>query len=533
MNQSRYDQLVKTFFTCDPQAISDIFREFLMAMQAEETLPPTGRMAQNYETAAANPEIHMLPGNLKDARDTVFPYFWGTDSWSSPLHLENVKGPANYASLVGALACLLKNPNLCTDTYSQRSNELEVKAVTSLANLLFYHTEDPWGVFTMGGTISNLYGARIGIEKVLPGAMQNGLQGVKLAGIVSEAAHYSNQTVAGWLGLGTANLHAIPTDHTLAMRLDLLENKLEELHSAGVRVAFVVATFGTTDAFGVDDVAGIRRLIDAFAVRHGVAAPQLHVDAAVGWALSFLAEYDPVKNPLEFSDDLLRIVVRAQQHTEGLRVADSVTIDFHKMGWGHYPGSAFLVNRRADLKYLARTVEEMPYFSEADSRRDPALFTLECSRPALGPYTVMASLNAFGLIGWQMMIARSLEMASKLKQRLEQLDYCKVLNLDTVGPSVVWWVFPKGRNAKEIFQQVEEGTLTPKQYEHYVGEIQRLFERREKTMDPAIDARLGYTTSIGFRPHGFSLPAWKAVMFNPKTDESVLDRLILSIEELS
>ena len=175
----------------------------------------------------------------------------------------------------------------------------------------------------------------------------------------------------------------------------------------------------------------------------------------------------------------------------------------------------------------------MPYFSEADSRRDPALFTLECSRPALGPYTVMASLNAFGLIGWQMMIARSLEMAFKLKQRLEKLDYCKVLNLETVGPSVVWWVFPKGRNAKEIFQQVEDGTLSPKQYEQYVGEVQRLFERREKTMDPAVDARLGYTTSIGFRPHGFTLPAWKAVMFNPKTDEAVLERLISSIEELS
>ena len=532
MDQTRYDQLVKTFFTCDPQAISAIFQEFLMAMQAEETLPPACQMAQNYETAASNPEIHLLPGNLKDARDTVFPYFWGTDSWSSPLHLENVKGPANYASLVGALACLLKNPNLCTDTYSQRSNELEIKAVTTLANLLFYHTEDPWGVFTMGGTISNLYGARIGIEKVLPGAMQRGLQGVKLAGIVSEAGHYSNQTLAGWLGLGTENLHAIPTDSSLAMRLDLLEAKLEDLHRDGVRVAFVVATFGTTDAFGVDDVAGIRKLIDAFAARHGVPVPQLHVDAAVGWVLSFLADYHIQQNPLDFSDELLPIVARAQRYTEGLRVADSVTIDFHKMGWGHYPGSAFLVNRRADLRHLARSVEAMPYFSEADSRRDPALFTLECSRPALGPYTVMASLNAIGLTGWQMMIGRSLEMAQRLKQRLERLDYCKVLNLDTIGPSVVWWVFPKGRKAKEIFQQVTDGTLSAEQYARYTDETHRLFERREKAMDPALDARLGYTTSIGYRPHGLALPAWKAVLFNPKTDDSVLDRLILSIEEL-
>ena len=90
---------------------------------------------------------------MKDARDAIFPFSGVRNGWSSKLHLENVKGPPNYASLIGAMACLLKNPNLCTDTYSQRSNELEVKAITALANLLFYYTDSPWGCFTMGGTI--------------------------------------------------------------------------------------------------------------------------------------------------------------------------------------------------------------------------------------------------------------------------------------------------------------------------------------------------------------------------------------------
>lgn len=532
MNRTQYDQVLKNFFACDPQALSSIFGEFLQALQAEETLPPTAHMAQNYETAQANPEIHVLPGNLKDARDAVFPFFWGTDSWSSPLHLENVKGPANYASLIGALACLLKNPNLCTDTYSQRSNELEVKAVTALANLLFYHTEDPWGVFTIGGTVSNLYGARIGVEKVLPDAMHRGLQGIKLAGIVSEAAHYSNQTIAGWLGIGTENLHAIPTDRSLAMRLDLLEEKLEWLHREGFRVAFVTATFGTTDGFGIDDVAGIRAVLKGYSKRNGVAEPQLHVDAAVGWVLSFLTEYDTAQNPLGFCQELLPLVEKARKATEGLRQADSVTIDFHKMGWGHYPGSTFLVNRRADLRFLSRTVDDTPYFSEADGRRDPALFTLECSRPGLGPYTVMASLNGLGLTGWQMLVARALELANMLKQRLEQLEYCKVLNLETAGPSVVWWVLPKGRNAREIFDEAAAGRITGDKLAHFGAEIRRLFEKREKAMDPALDARLSFTTSIGHQLHGWPVPAWKAVFFNPKTDETVIDRVIYSIEEL-
>jgi glutamate/tyrosine decarboxylase-like PLP-dependent enzyme len=533
MDRTRYDAFVRTFFDCDPREVTQIFSELLDAMRAEESLPPGHYLSQNYDTAQANPEIHVLPGNLKDARDAVFPYFWGTDGWSSPLHLENVRGPANYASLIGAIACLLKNPNLCTDSYSQRSNELEVKAITALANLVFYHTDDPWGVFTIGGTISNMYAAKIGIEKVVPGAMRKGLRGETVAGIVSEAAHYCAATVAGWLGLGTENLHEIPTDKSLSMRLDLLAAKLDELYAKKVKVAFVIGTFGTTDAFGIDDLVGIHTVIHEKAGKYGVPVPQLHADAAVGWGLCFLNEYDLDKNVLKLTPELKPVVAKVQQMCRGLRVADSVTIDFHKTGRGHYPSSAFIVNRRADLKYLARSKDDTPYFPEADSRRDPALFTLETSRPGLGPYTVMASLDGIGLLGWQMLMARSLELADILKRRLEKLEFCKVLNAETCGASVVWWVLPRGRDARAIYDRMEAGELSPEETHRYLTEIRRLYNKRDRTLDPARDARLSFTTEVGYRPGGVNVPAWKAVFFNPKTDEAVIDRLVESIEEVA
>ena len=532
MNKPDYDTFVRTFFECDPKAITEIFKEFLAAMAAEEALPPGRNMSQNYETAQANPEIHFLPGNLKDARDAIFPYFWGTDGWSSALHLENVRGPANYASLIGAIACLLKNPNLCTDTYSERSNELEVKAITALANLLFYHTDDPWGIFTIGGTISNFYGAKIGIEKVLPGSMSQGLQGKRIVGLCSQAAHYCSATIAGWSGIGTQNLVTIPTDGNMSMRLDLLAEKLDELYEREALVAFVIATFGTTDAFGVDDVAAIRKLIDEKAHCYGVTPPQLHADAALGWGLCFLNDYDQVKNPLELTPALLPRVARIQEMCQGMKHADSVTIDFHKIGRGHYPSSAFIVNRKSDLKYLARAVTDTPYFSDADPRRDPALFTLETSRPGLGPYIVMASLNGIGLYGWQMLVARGIELAETLKRKIDELDYCKVLNRDVVGTNVVFWVLPRGRDAKTIFAKLEANELQPEEQQRYLGEVRRLFHKRQSTLRPEIDARVSLTTDIGYRPHGVMLPAWKAVFFNPKTDEKVIDRLVESIEEL-
>lgn len=532
MDREKYNKLVETFFQWDQPAITEVFQELLSAAAAEHATQASPIMSQNYETAQANPEIHVLPGNLKDARDAIFPYFWGTDSWNNPLHLENVRGPANNASLIGAIACLLKNPNLCTDRYSQRSNELEVKAITALANLIFYHTSDPWGVFTIGGTISNMYGAKIGIEKVVPNTMRKGLSGDRIVGICSQASHYSNRTVAGWLGLGTEQLIEIETDQNLAMRIEKLSETLEQLYSSGTKVAFVVGTFGTTDGFGMDDIAAIRQTVNQLAAAYDVTPPQVHVDAAVGWAVTVLAEYDTDSNPLSLDGPVLATVQQIKKHCLGLRHADSVTLDFHKMGRGHYPSSAFIVNRRDDLRYLSRSVQDTPYFSDADIRRDPAMYTLECSRPGLGPYIVMASLNGIGLNGWQMLIARSLELAHRLKTRLSQLEYCKVLNNGTCGASVNWWVLPKGRNAEEIFKQLIDGKLSEIQCQRYFAEIRRLFEKREKTMDRTLDARLGYTTNFGYNPHGINIPAWKAVFFNPQTTDEIVDRIVDGIEEL-
>ena len=91
---------------------------------------------------------------------------------------------------------------------------------------------------------------------------------------------------------------------------------------------------------------------------------------------------------------------------------------------------------------------------------------------------------------------------------------------------------PKGRNTKDIFQRAVTGQLPPEKFAHYAAEVRRLFEKREKAMDPMLDARLSFTSSIGYRPNGLDLPAWKAVFFNPKTDDAVVNRLVASIEEL-
>ena len=63
MDRARYDAFVSAFFDCDPKALTGIFQEFLDVLNAQASLPPGHYLSQNYETAQANPEIHVLPGN--------------------------------------------------------------------------------------------------------------------------------------------------------------------------------------------------------------------------------------------------------------------------------------------------------------------------------------------------------------------------------------------------------------------------------------------------------------------------------------
>ncbi len=77
-----------------------------------------------------------------------------------------------------------------------------------------------------------------------------------------------------------------------------------------------------------------------------------------------------------------------------------------------------------------------------------------------------------------------------------------------------------------------QGRVRQEEYQRYFSEVHRLFEKRKAAMDPRKDARLSFTTCMGYQPGGIAMPAWKAVFFNPKTDAEVVRQIIRSIEEV-
>ncbi|HRU07358.1 MAG TPA: pyridoxal-dependent decarboxylase, partial [Candidatus Brocadiia bacterium] len=259
------------------------------------------RAPLDYEQAqaAATPERMV---RAEDAITEAAEYLNGMVIWGHPHTMENVGPPPSIPSIAGNLFCSIYNPNLVSDETSQRLSLAEVEVSAMCGRLIGYDPKVSTGVFTYGGSGTILYGVKLGVEKAQAGAFRKGLNGpMKL--VCSDVAHSASITAAGWLGLGADSVVTVATDSDNSMGLQELEDTLRRLLENGERVAYIVATMGSTDAFGVDNVGFIVRLRDRLAAEYHLDyKPHVHADAAIGWAWSVFNDYDFDGNPMKFSE---------------------------------------------------------------------------------------------------------------------------------------------------------------------------------------------------------------------------------------
>ncbi|MBV2156287.1 aspartate aminotransferase family protein [Kitasatospora sp. SUK 42] len=237
---------------------------------------------------------------------------------------------------VGAL-----NPSLDSWDQAPAATALETALLAELAELVGYHRGRAAGVLTSGGTESNLMGLMLARDQKLDGIVElDGIpEGVRPCILASEAAHFSVQRAAALLGLGERSVIGVPVDRELRMLPKELERAMAEASWSGRTPIAVVATAGTTDTGAVDPLHAAADL----AGRYGA---WLHVDAAYGGGALL-------------SDRLAPLL-------DGIARADSVSLDWHKLGWQPAAAGIFLVRRAETYVSLARRAE---YLNPVDDER--------------------------------------------------------------------------------------------------------------------------------------------------------------------
>lgn len=532
--QSHLQQLRQAF----PQPVSDrvhdayfvysIMRALDLVDDMKSVTPVLGQAGPLDFTAARQTAMRDAPQSIEEVTRQLVDHLSGCFIWGHPRAQINVIPPPTIPSIIGGLLPSIYNPNLVSEESSRRVGLAEVEVTAMVARLTGCDPERAGGVFTFGGTGTLLYAGRIGLEKAVPGSGRRGLSELPVI-VASDCAHYACRTVAGWLGIGEANVIEVPTSPDNDMRTCLLESMCRDVLRSGRRIAMIVATMGTTDAFGLDDLAAIReirdRLVDEFSLDY---VPHLHADAVIGWAWSVFNDYDFEQNPLEFRHRTVRSLAGTQRRIQHLHLADSIGIDFHKTGFTPYISSLFLTRDTADLQLIARTQEATPYLFQSGSHH-PGRYTLETSRSGSGVLAALANLLLMGRDGLRSLLGHLVEMSETLAEQLEGHAATTVLNSENFGPVTLFRVYPDGVDTFTIPKRERTDPA-------FRGEVRRFNEYNRRifaeVQQEALEGRgvvISLTDCYRETDYGEPVVALKSYIMSPFSEERYVGAVLESL----
>ena len=219
--------------------------------------------------------------------------------------------------------------------------------------------EESWGYISSGGTEGNMYGIFLGRELYPEGMVY-----------YSEDTHYSVNKILRCLHVRNIMIKSCPDG-----RIDL-----EDLHET-VRIhrdvpPIIFANVGTTMKGAVDDLEGIRKIMEDLAIHRYY----IHADAALsGMILPFVEE----PQPWDFRAGL-----------------DSMAISGHKMVGSPLPCGVALA-KKSNVDRIARNIE---YVGTLDT-------TVLGSRSAITPLFLWYAFRTVGLEGFRRWVRECFEVA--------------------------------------------------------------------------------------------------------------------------
>ncbi|MEM6730758.1 MAG: aminotransferase class V-fold PLP-dependent enzyme [Myxococcota bacterium] len=292
-----------------------------------------------------------------------------------PAAIAHLQPPPLAVAVAADTIANLGNASLDTFDSGPTAIAIERWTIEALAKLAGF-ADGVDGVMTPGGSISNLMGLLLARDAAAARAGQDArMSGTSVLSspvvFCSEVAHFSVHRACATLGLGETAVRTVPVTEARTMDSEALSAALEELKPHETPVA-IVATAGTTDYGTIDPLREIARL----ARLHGV---WLHVDAAYGFGALFSSRLAP--------------------RVSGISLADSVTLDLHKLGWQPAAASILLVSKQKSFGALSRAVDYLNPKDDAEAGYDGLLGrSLQTTRRA-DAIKVAATLMAHGRRG--------------------------------------------------------------------------------------------------------------------------------------
>lgn len=265
---------------------------------------------------------------LEKVSKKVLPNFLRTSSIDYMAHLHS---PPFMESITSEL--ILSTFNQSMDSWDQApvATEIELEVVNKLCELYGYGSSSD-GIFTSGGTQSNLMGITLGRDWFCNTKLKHDVKALglpsdynKLRIYTSSISHFSVEKSAHLLGLGYNSVVKVDVDENQRMDAEKLRESIKRDLEIGNHPMAVVGTIGTTDFGSIDPLEDISDICREYGL-------WFHGDAAYGSGLVLSSKYS--------------------NRIEGIELCDSITLDFHKMFLLPISCGAFLLKDKKNFEAL-------------------------------------------------------------------------------------------------------------------------------------------------------------------------------------
>jgi glutamate/tyrosine decarboxylase-like PLP-dependent enzyme len=473
------------------------------------------------DNLAANPEI-----KLKE-----LPYMvQRTVKSGNPYMVKNLIPTVSLPALSAYFAISTFMGNGVTGEDSGQTLLAEIACVSAISKLAGISPKKSAGVFTFGGTGTNMYGIKLGLAKILP---NHSMEGIKdnVAIIESYPSHYSHKTAADWLGIGQNNCIKVKSNLDQTTNLKELERTCDEILSSDKKLVCINAVGGTTSGLGIDNIKDIYEMRKRLIKRHNLDyTPHIHMDSVLGWAYLNFINYDFKQNKLKFSKAAVLQIKKILERIKTIKYADSFGVDFHKTGYVAYNSSLIIVKNKKDLMKLQRDVNEMTPLFHDDEAYNPGKYTLETSRSSANILATWIALETFGQEGYQILLGNAIENGIKFKSLFDKhiKDGFFVANQQCIGPDVFVRCYPPDIDAKiNYYKELSDSVLLEKNTEY----ISQFFKWLDKKMPLKPNGfAISKSSAAIYTNTGVPMVALRIYPLSPyityETDQILVDRIV-------
>ncbi len=358
-------------------------KSYIRQNQHEENTPVVNYTEPTLLRSILSPQITDDPVTENEFLQMVSNYLTYAVKTNNKQFFNQLFSGFNLPAFIGDMLTTLTNTSLYTYEAAPAASIIEEEMIKLMGSYAGYNDGD--GTFLTGGSNGNLIAMLSARNQFLPKSRFQGYnQQEHLVAYVNEQSHYSFDTAANLLGIGSDNVIKVKSGKDGRMIPQELEKAIENTLALGRTPFFVAATCSTTLLAAYDPIDEIADITQKYNI-------WLHADGAFGGSILLSDKH--------------------RDKMKGIERTDSFSWDAHKLMNIPLVCSVLLVKEKGVLQHNLTDINTDYIYHDLEDIDDPGKKSIQCGRH-VDAVKLWFAWKYYGKQGYAQRIENLLEMSA-------------------------------------------------------------------------------------------------------------------------